>query len=139
MPNFFAPINSGASIWDEDFNWGGQPNYPTINSPSVSTGGVLIQSGQSWYEDLLNSIIGLGAIGQGATHIPTTAHQTTPSNYNQFPTSGLTFQEQQALLAAQNANAGGALGSDLQNFVTKNFTWIAIAGAIYLLYKSGRK
>lgn len=130
------------TLEDDTFVYYGDcPNYgfsdgmnnqiPPINTPNVSTGGVLIQHGQSWYEDLLNSLLGLSAIGQGATHIPSTAHQIQPqmpSYIPNLPPSGIPRNDQ-----------GGEFGSDIQKFITKNFTWIAIGGLAFILYRSGRK
>lgn len=116
-------------------------NYPTVSGAGVSTGGVLIQHGNTWYEDLLNTLLGLGAIGQGASHIPSTAHVVQQSNLDQV-IAGINAQNM-ANTQNQNANAGaqvGAnLGGSLQDFISKNMTLILIGGAAIVLLKSGRK
>ena len=106
---------------------------PPIISGSVSTTGTsggYIQQGQSWYNDLLNTILGLGAIGQGGTIQggAINPRQNIPAYIPQY-------NQQSQYPNNQSVVNTGSLG----DFVSKNATWLLIGGAIYLLWNSGRK
>lgn len=133
---------------DEYVYWGDCPRgasnqgFPPIIGPGVSVNPPYIQPGGSWYNDLLNTILGLGALGQGGTIQGGAINPNIPQaqpNYN-FPQGSLSpsqlAQYQQLQQQQQNDSQ---FGSDLQRFVTKNFTWIAIGIGAFVLYKSGRK
>lgn len=143
-----APIykdNAGCYLYDPVYDEAipvncpsGAQNYPPIIGPNVSINPPYIQSGGSWYNDLLNTILGLGALGQGGTIQGGAINPNVPQvqpNYN-FPQGGLTPQQ---LAQYQQIQNDGQFGSDLQRFITKNFTWIAIGIGAFVLYKSGRK
>lgn len=109
------------------------PQLPPISGGGVSTGGVLIQSGHSWYEDLLNTVLGLGAIGNKTGYIPSTAIPSQP--YQQQYPSG--YNQQQYYASQQNV--GGQFGSSIQSFITKNTGLLLVGGLAFVLWKSGRK
>lgn len=115
------------------------PQLPTISTPNASTGGVLIQSGASWYEDLLNTLLGLGAIGQGAAYIPSTNMGVS----NVRPTGlGVSLEQQYALLRQrelEQRDTRSGVAEDLGGFVKRNSTWILLGGIAYVLWTSGRK
>jgi hypothetical protein len=105
------------------------PQVPPITGGGVSTGGVLIQSGHSWYEDLLNTLLGLGAIGQGAAYIPSTAMPPKPA-YIPAP-----IQPNSGNIAGNNNNG---VAEDLGAVIKKNAIWFLVGGVVYVLFKSGR-
>ena len=114
------------------------PQLPSMNSGQVSTGGVLIQNGGSWYNDLLNTVLGLAAIGQHQPYIPSTnqaaavasAQQNTIRNTGTLP---INYSNNQL------SNAAGQTASSLTKFISDNSGVLLVAGAALLLFKSGRK
>lgn len=110
---------------------------PSITGTGASTGGVLIQTGGSWYEDLLNTLLGLGAISQGATHIPSTNQGVSQ---NPFAAQLATIQAQNNLAQANTRRQDETgIGSGLERFVKENATLLLIGVGVFALYKSGRK
>lgn len=133
-----------SSVFDDLFGSsngdGGYVNQlPTISTPNMSTGGAPIQSGGSWLNDLLNTLIYTSAIGQGATHIPTTAQPVSSVT----PQQGAGALQQQLLLqqqlAAQQASAGGKFGDSIQKFISENTGLLLAGGLALVLFRSGRK
>lgn len=109
---------------------------PPIISPSMTTGGVLIQSGQSWLEDVLNTILGVTAVSHGATHIPSTAHtvsQPQPQIVYQPSNQGA------SAIPTGDGSTGGKLGSSIESFIANNTGILLIAIVGIVLFKSGRR
>jgi hypothetical protein len=109
---------------------------PPIISGGISTtgsSGGYIQQGQSWYNDMLNALLGLAAIGQGGTIQGGAINPRQPSVQQilQSPT--------QPLSQAPISNAGASFGAGIQDFITQNFTLLALGAGLLILYKSGRK
>ncbi len=114
---------------------GGPAGYSATPTPTYPVGGGIgvIQPGGSWYNDLLNTILGLSALG---SHGSIGAGGINQQQYPQYPYGNPYGQGQ--LPAGQGGiavNAGNTLGT----FVQKNAVVLLIAGGIFLLYKSGRK
>lgn len=147
---------SGETIWREndgtcwvDDGWGGYfvncpsgsgggyaNQLPTMQSPTMTTGGAPIQSGGSWLNDLLNTFIYSSALYNNASHIPTTAHQT------QTPVQQVINPYPQGSAIPQNslgASAGANLGGSIQDFISKNSTLLLVAGVGLVLYKMNSK
>lgn len=108
-------------------NTGSLPPFITPGASSPGTGGY-IQPGQSWLNDLLNWSLGLAAVGGGQT----------------IQGGAINPQQQPVYIPPQPTPQGGnvkelGVGSSLEQFITKNSTWLLIGGAVFLLYKSGRK
>lgn len=139
IPNYI-PDNKfgfGPPIPYEDTLPSRTPQLPTITTPGGSTGGVLIQRGGSWYEDLLNTLLGLGAINRGATHIPSTNQGAYYAQ--QAAQQQQLSQLQLQALAAQRQPQGGGVAEDLGDFIRRNSTIILIGGLGYILWRSGRR
>ena len=109
------------------------PQVPPVIGGGVSTGGVLIQSGHSWYEDFLNTLLGLSAIGNQAPYIPSTAIPPKPQP-TYIPPPVVTGNNNSI-----NTNNGGGVLEDVGGLVRRNAGWILIGGVAYYLFKSGRK
>ena len=144
MPSYPIEQDSQGCYYYDDFGnihpvpcGGGGSSYPSQNFPPIISGGVsttgtsggYIQQGQSWYNDLLNTILGLGAIGQGGTI------QGGAINPQQQPA----YMPQQYQQSQYPQNQSVVNTSSLGDFVSKNATWLLIGGAVYLLWSSGRK
>lgn len=110
------------------------PNSPVITSPSVGAGGVLIQPGGSWYNDFLNTLLGLSAINEHQPYIPSTAipARGTSNPYYPINTNPQNLVNPNAPVAAQ---AGASFGAFLQ----QNAMWLLLGVVVFVLYKSGRK
>lgn len=113
------------------------PQLPSVTTSGGSSGGVLITSGHSWYEDLLNAFLGLSAIGANAPYIPS----TNQGAYYQQRSSQASAEQlaAQRAAAARSQNLGGTFGSSFQNFIQQNTGLLLVGGIGLVLWKSGRK
>lgn len=111
-----------------------RPPYSTpVATYPVGGGGVYIQPGSSWYNDLLNTILGISALENRGT---VGASGVNPQSSNPYYNVTQNPQQQNQNLAG---NIGGNLGSSLQQFVSKNALFLLLGGGLYFLYASGRK
>lgn len=116
-------------------NVSGAPATPVPTYP-VGGGGGIIQPGGSWYNDLLNTILGLSALGSHGSISATGINQPIT---NPYPYGGGQYP------VGYNPNVGNGqgllptAGSSIGTFIQKNGTMLLIGVGVYLLYNSGRK
>lgn len=137
-PNINAPtpaINIVPQEWYSDSG-----NSPATTQPKImtNTGGVQIQTGQTTFDKVLNTITSMTALFKGANYVPTT---TIPANNYTTPTGAGDYQTQlllQQMYQQQNSLTGKA-ATGIENFVKENTGLLLIGGVGLFLFMSGRK
>lgn len=140
LPLYRNSDDGDCYVYDgSEFEWiGSCPRspitYPSTPVPTfpVGGGGVYIQQGGSWYNDLLNTILGLSALGSRGTISATgiNPQQQYPISYNPYS---------QGQLPQGRGGIAVDAGNTLGTFVQKNAVVLIALGGVYLLYQSGRK
>lgn len=118
---------------------GAQSTPPFIAGNTSSPGGGYIQPGASWFNDILNTLLGLTALGNQGTIQGGSINPNVQPNYS-YPQGGISQSQAEQLAAYQRErSAGGQFGASIQDFVSKNSVLIMVGVLGFVLFRSGRK